>query len=75
MTFGDWIENARELGTDETEIEAAISAEQRLKVALIIARENLPDASEGAVLAVFSEICAGAALGTTAHPQPRETLH
>lgn len=73
--FGKWVENARESGMDEAEIDAAISAEQRLKVAAIVADSVLTAPSETAVLAVFSEICAAATLGTTAYPQQRETLH
>ncbi|WP_343927141.1 hypothetical protein [Pigmentiphaga daeguensis] len=75
MSFANWIERARELGTDQAEIDAAIDAEQRLKVAAIIAREVLTSPSEAAVLAVFSEVCAGATLGTTIHPRQRPTLH
>ena len=75
MSFANWIERARELGTDQAEIDAAIDAEQRLKVAAIIAREVLTTPSEAAVLAVFSEVCAGAALGVTVHPRQRPTLH
>ncbi|RZS80629.1 hypothetical protein [Pigmentiphaga kullae] len=75
MTLVEWIEQARELNTDEAEIDAAIAANQRLKVALIVARENLPDASEEAVLAVFAEICVGTAPAEPLAPQPRPTLH
>jgi len=75
MSFGDWIEAARDLGTDQAEIDAAISAEQRLKVAAIIAREVLTTPSEAAVLAVFAEVCTCATLGTTVHPRQRPALH
>lgn len=75
MTLVEWIKQARELNTDEAEIDAAIAANQRLKVARIVARENLPDASEEAVLAVFAEICAGTALAEPLTPQPHPTLH
>jgi len=75
MSLANWIERARELGTDQAEIDAAIDAEQRLKVAAIIAREVLTTPSEAAVLAVFSEVCAGATLGTAVHPRQRGTVH
>lgn len=75
MSFADWIENARDLGADDAEIDAAIGAQQRLKVAAIIARDVLTNPSEAAVLAVFAEVCAGATLGTTIHPRQRPTLH
>ncbi|MEK7947670.1 hypothetical protein WKR98_23195 [Pigmentiphaga sp. YJ18] len=75
MSFADWIESQSELGADPAEIDAAIGAEQRLKAATIIAREVLTNPSEDAVLAVFADVCASAALGTTIHPRQRPTLH